>query len=203
MAKKSSFRADFKKILGNLDSRWLTAASQSLSKKLSSLIETQIEYDVSQILGYASFFPGEVDLTHFIADQISARTLYLPIVHPDHRMTFISIGHDWKDLIHTGETGILEPTEDSGKPYDPALSSQAVILVPGVAFDRSGNRLGRGRGYYDRFLSRPQNRNLTKIGVCWEIQLVDEVPTESHDVVMDYICHERGMIKTSLAFEED
>lgn len=203
VAKKSSFRSDFKKILSNLDSRWLIAASHAISKQISALMESEIEYDISQILCYASFFPGEVDLTPLIAEQINARTIYLPIIHPDSRMTFISIGQDWKELAQSGESGIPEPTESSGKSFDPSLSSQSIILVPGLAFDRTGNRLGRGRGYYDRFLSRPQNRNLVKVGVCWEIQLVDEIPTESHDIVMDWICHERGMIKTGISFEEE
>ena len=58
-----------------------------------------------------------------------------------------------------------------------------VALVPGVAFDAAGHRLGRGRGYYDRFLASCPH--IYKIGVCFPFQRVALVPTDQHDVVMD------------------
>lgn len=202
MAKKTGYRSDFKKILANLDERWITAASQSLAKQLLTLLNSKLDFDVTNILCFSAFFAGEVDLTPFIAEQINVRKMYLPLVHPDARMTFISISHDWKKLARSGSFGILEPDE-SGESFNPELSPQTAVLVPGLAFDQSGNRLGRGRGYYDRFLSRPQFRSLLKIGVCWEMQLIDEVPVESHDIMMDWVCHERGVVRTGLAFDEE
>lgn len=83
---------------------------------------------------------------------------------------------------------------------EPALDGRAVspseivgALVPGLAFDRNGGRLGRGRGYYDRFL---QNWNGIKVGVCWSHSLVSEVPMEEHDVKMDWIATEDEFIQT-------
>ena len=61
-----------------------------------------------------------------------------------------------------------------------------MVLVPGVAFTRTGHRLGRGGGYYDRLLSTlPET--VIRIGVCHEIQVVEEIPIEVHDAVMDEI----------------
>ena len=57
-------------------------------------------------------------------------------------------------------------------------------MVPAVAYDRKGNRLGRGKGFYDRLL---KTTKATKIGVGYEFQLFDELPTEPHDVAMDII----------------
>ena len=58
-------------------------------------------------------------------------------------------------------------------------------MVPGMAFDRNNNRMGRGKGYYDRFLATiPQ---AYKIGVCFKFQLVDEIPTDALDIRMDEI----------------
>ena len=73
------------------------------------------------------------------------------------------------------------------KPWTPiAPEALSVVLVPGVAFTRNGHRLGRGGGYYDRLLSTlPEN--VIRIGVCHEIQVVEEIPLEAHDAVMDEI----------------
>lgn len=60
------------------------------------------------------------------------------------------------------------------------------VLVPGVAFDKQGHRMGRGKGYYDRFLQMLPEKSI-KIGVCFPYQIVEYVPTEEHDVMMDYV----------------
>lgn len=60
------------------------------------------------------------------------------------------------------------------------------IVVPGTAFTQAGARMGRGRGYYDKYLSQPGFRGV-KVGVCYAHQLVGELPVEPHDVFMDYV----------------
>ena len=80
--------------------------------------------------------------------------------------------------LSRGRFGILEPSAA-------ALESPGgwdLILVPGLAFDRNGGRLGRGRGYYDRFLSR--HHEAFRVGVCFDEQIVDAVPCEAHDLRM-------------------
>lgn len=83
--------------------------------------------------------------------------------------------------LSMGRFGIAEPA-------GPAFTDYAAIdlvLVPGVAFDAQGHRLGRGKGYYDRFLPRiPQ---AYKIGVCFAYQFVENVPTEPFDIRMDEV----------------
>ena len=61
-----------------------------------------------------------------------------------------------------------------------------LVLVPGLAFSRAGHRLGRGGGFYDRFLTG-RARNAHKLGICFASQLVDCIPTEEHDVVLDAV----------------
>lgn len=68
-----------------------------------------------------------------------------------------------------------------------------MVIVPGVAYDREGYRLGYGAGFYDRFL---ENYNGTKAGICYDFQLIDNVYKDEHDVRMDYLITERGIIKT-------
>jgi 5-formyltetrahydrofolate cyclo-ligase len=82
--------------------------------------------------------------------------------------------------LTAGRFGIPEPRTDApaaGPSFD-------LILVPGLAFDRSGGRLGRGRGFYDRFLSGISG---FRVGACFDWQLVDSVPVEAHDMRMDAI----------------
>ena len=79
---------------------------------------------------------------------------------------------------------LREPIHDSDKLMAPA--GVDLVLVPGVAFSRQGARLGRGGGFYDRLLSRPDFR-ARRIGVCFERQLLDELPTEPHDCAVDLV----------------
>ena len=58
------------------------------------------------------------------------------------------------------------------------------MIVPAVAFDRHGNRVGRGKGFYDRFLT---GLNVTKIGICYDFQIVDEIESSSHDIPVDML----------------
>ena len=89
---------------------------------------------------------------------------------------------DWKEL-KPGAFGILEPAFDPkrlGRPEDLGLA-----VVPGLGFDRRGGRLGRGEGYFDRFLA--EAKKAYKVGLAFEFQIVDEVPREAKDVSVDEV----------------
>ncbi len=89
----------------------------------------------------------------------------------------------WKTKAH----GILEPTQSV-----PASAAELrVILVPGLAFDAKGGRLGHGKGYFDRLLAKT---NALRIGLCFENHLVEAVPMESHDVRMDVVVTEKRFL---------
>lgn len=191
-----------KKILGNLDERWLRAASGDLCRNLSEVIKIRVDRPLESILAWTSFFPGEVDLAQFISEQIDEREVYLPRSLPSLEMTFLSIGKNWVQDMSAGEFGILEPADSSGTPYD-ALSeaSKTVVIVPGLAFDRSGNRLGRGKGYYDRFLGSELMRSALRIGVGWELQFVPTIDTKPHDIPVHWFVSEEGVYEFKLADE--
>ena len=82
-----------------------------------------------------------------------------------------------------GAFGIMEPCTPEFTDY----AAVDMVIVPGVAFDRLGNRLGRGRGYYDRLFASRLPQNIYKMGVCYPFQLVESVPTEPCDVQMDEV----------------
>jgi len=70
------------------------------------------------------------------------------------------------------------------------------LMVPGVAFDGKGRRLGRGKGYFDEFLRRTP-LSVPRVGVAFEVQVVDEVPIAPHDETVDWLCTERGLRRTA------
>ncbi len=90
--------------------------------------------------------------------------------------------------LEMGSFGIPEPRE-----LHP-IEAEAIelIIVPGIAFDRSGNRIGYGHGYYDRFLKTTKTK---KIALAYELQIVDEIPNHSNDIKMDKIVTEERVIE--------
>jgi len=86
-----------------------------------------------------------------------------------------------------GPFGLREPHPETWERVSPELIDLA--FIPGLAFDRAGNRLGRGAGYYDGLLGNPHFRGV-KIGYCWKCQLLASVPAARHDIPMDHIVTE-------------
>ena len=86
--------------------------------------------------------------------------------------------------LKVGAFSIEEP--QGSEPISP--DEIDVIVVPGVAFTTDGKRCGRGKGYYDKYLSRSGFRAI-KIGVCYAEQLAEDIPNEPHDIVMDYMIY--------------
>ena len=124
--------------------------------------------------------PDEVD-THTIVDSLlmNGKTILLPRVTGEGTMELHRYNSP-KDM-EIGAYGIMEPT-------GPLFTDYADIdlaIVPGVAFDHDGNRMGRGKGYYDRFL--PLIPDTYKIGVCFPFQMITSIPAEEHDIRMDEI----------------
>lgn len=120
----------------------------------------------------------EVDTHEFITKWSGEKRILLPVVKGDDLELRIYTGpQDMK----TGAYGIEEPIGEIFTDY----AAIDFIAVPGVAFDREGNRLGRGKGYYDRLL--PRIPSAFKAGICFPFQLIDKVPTEPFDICMDII----------------
>jgi 5-formyltetrahydrofolate cyclo-ligase len=104
------------------------------------------------------------------------------------RLEFVAV-RDWADL-RPGALGVLQPFAGRGAQR---LIPGDVVVLPGLAFDRMGRRLGRGQGFYDRTFATAAPTPL-RIGACYDFQLVERVPHGSHDRRVDAIVTERGMI---------
>lgn len=89
-----------------------------------------------------------------------------------------------------GRFGILEPTGE--RRLESALRKASVVFVPGVAFDASGNRLGRGKGWYDRLIK--ELNGVTWVALAYDFQIVGEVPAEEWDQRVNYVITERSVI---------
>lgn len=92
--------------------------------------------------------------------------------------------------LSPGRRGILEP---SGREGEVSPREIDLAVVPGVAFDEAGNRLGQGGGYYDRFL--PQIEHACCVGLCYRWQVMKRLPCEKHDRKTDYIVHEEKVMR--------
>ena len=120
--------------------------------------------------------PDEVQTGPLIMQMLEAgKRVVVPKVQ-GRRLALSEIKDPARELA-PGAFGVLEP---KGALRPVALERLDLVLVPGLAFDRRGHRLGRGEGYFDRFLARVPETTPT-IGVCYDFQLVDRLPNEPHD----------------------
>ena len=128
----------------------------------------------------ALFLPlsDEVDISPLL-NRFSCRIVVPRVAESGFDMNF----YDYSaDNMEVGAYGIVEP--QGGEPC--RVSDIDVMIVPGVAFTPDGARLGRGKGYYDRYMSQ-QGFRAYKIGVCFAHQIYDELPVEPHDCCVDRV----------------
>lgn len=146
-------------------------------------------YQKAQIVYAYMALPDEVDLSALIDDAICKnKTVYVPKVVPNsNKMIFFDYS---KCQFENGSFGILEPKTEDIKEEKIAGDQTAIFLVPGRVFGEDGERIGRGKGFYDIYLSnflKTQKKSVLVAGVCFPIQIGKQVPTTEHDIKMDQI----------------
>ncbi len=117
------------------------------------------------------------------------KTIAFPRCEKAGFMEFHEMGFDWRDRIVRGRLPVYEPDSSVQAPVDYNRYKQVLILVPALAYTMHRRRLGRGKGYYDRFLAQ-RFSNAQVVGVCFEVQMVAEIPFEPHDMVVDLVVTE-------------
>jgi 5-formyltetrahydrofolate cyclo-ligase len=140
-------------------------------------------YNSLNVVAIYKSLPEEMNTEEIIQDLIKQNKTILLSVMDKNEIKFVEYTNECKKNCYN----IEEPI--NGKKYNGKIDA---IIVPGLAFDLNKNRLGRGKGCYDKYL---KNYNGIKIGLCKEMQIIDEVPVEEHDVKMDYIVTEKRVIK--------
>ncbi len=141
------------------------------------LIQTEKFQEAKCILAYYSFW-GEVFTHDFIEEYAHDKKIILPVVKKNR---LVLKEYRGKNELHLSDYGILEPTGPDFTDY----SQIDLGVIPGVVFDRSLNRLGRGKAYYDNLL--PLLDNVYLVGVCFSFQLKKKIPVEPHDFKMNCV----------------
>ena len=179
MLEKKQIRADIKKLKSTLTNNEKEVASNAVFTKL---VKLQVWNNAKNILLYHSL-PDELQTVTFL-EQIKGKNIFLPKVVGD---SLIVLPYS-KNELQKGAFSILEPLGN----LDIKPNYLDLIIIPGIAFDKDLNRLGRGKGYYDKLLKQS---NAYKIGVCYDFQLIEKIPTEKHDVKMDMIITPTNIIR--------
>lgn len=138
-------------------------------------------YQSKDFLGFASC-QSEIGTWELLREALRlGKRVFLPRVAGEGRMTFFRIGG--LEELTEGYRGILEPSGESEEyVYSEAGARETLMLMPGVAFDPYRNRIGYGKGFYDRFLADKEALRLRTIAVGYGCQMVEEIPADDRDI---------------------
>lgn len=157
---------------------------------LKSLINSKFYKSAKSIFTFISY-GSEVDTIKIIEQALKeGKVVYVPKTYKDTKemkaVKITNLTNMVKDKM-----GILEPVEVSedsiGEHFD-------LIIMPGVAFDSFGNRIGYGGGYYDKYLSNYKEETL-KVALAYDVQMLNKIEIEDHDIKVNYIITEKNIIK--------
>ena len=162
-----------------LDAEEALAAARRVFDTVASMASFVM---AERVLLYYSL-PDELPTHDFLAQWSGRKQLFLPRVNG----LDLEILPYERTRTHLGAFRIEEP--DGDDTVD--ISDIDLVIVPAVAYNRAGGRIGRGKGYYDRLLSRCRAHT---IGVCYDFQLFDEFETDEHDIPVDFVVADRHPI---------
>jgi 5-formyltetrahydrofolate cyclo-ligase len=145
-------------------------------------------YQQARTIAFYSPVHNEVSTVQLLRDALAnRRTIVMPRVAG--KALVFQLIHSLDDLA-PGSFGILEPKTET-EPI--AMHQLDLIVLPGVAFDRRGHRLGYGKGYYDRALSAAGNQ-AKRVGLAYDFQLVEQLPVFEHDMQLDLLATETEVL---------
>lgn len=184
---KKKIREEILELKGKLGENDLKYYSDTIINKV---YDSNFFKDAHTIMTYISF-ENEVDTHEFIKNSIKmGKEIVVPITIAQTKELKVSKLMNFNEL-EIGFYNILTPKKEFIRFIDPKEID--LIIVPGVAFDRKGYRIGYGGGYYDRFLS--QLDEVDKISLAFQLQVIEEVPKEYFDIPVDFIFTENEIIQ--------
>ncbi len=165
---------------------------ENYSREISnSLYELEYYKNANTIMAFISF-GSEINTKHLIEHSISlGKKVVIPVMIPETKELLTSEIRSFSEL-ELGFYNILTPKEEFIRVVDPETID--LILVPGLIFAKDGYRIGYGGGYYDRFLAKRRD-DVKKIAIGFDMQVVDEVPTDHYDIPVDLILTEKRFIE--------
>lgn len=159
---------------------------------LQKLFELEAACSATWIHFYVSH-GSEVETTGMIAHALArGKRVTVPKIDSVSKGLVLSELKDPVRELSPGPKGIPEPKPDAFRPVE--IDRMNLFVIPGIAFDEQGNRLGQGAGYYDRLLANHSER-IPIVGMAFELQIVKEVPVGEYDVKVDWIITEKRVIK--------
>ncbi|AOT73234.1 5-formyltetrahydrofolate cyclo-ligase [Geosporobacter ferrireducens] len=163
------------------------------SKSIFHRLKNFLPYKEAQNVMVYIDFRSEVKTDGIVQDLIAGhKKAIVPICVPKTREMILShLKNPAKELAE-GTFGVFEPKEEYIRSVD--ASEIDLVIVPGVAFDRKGYRIGYGGGYYDRFFEKLSKR-IPTVALAFDLQIVEAVPAESFDQAVDYIITESELIE--------
>ncbi|MGL1891511.1 MAG: 5-formyltetrahydrofolate cyclo-ligase [Spirochaetaceae bacterium] len=178
---KNTLRKEIEQKLSTLDKDTRESHSYKIAQNIINTKEWQESTKIYLFLN----FKTEVE-TDIIIDLAIAydKKVYAPTINGT-SMDFYRIDNISRDELIKNSYGILEPSKDL-KVSTP--TNKSLMLVPGLGFSIKGNRLGRGAGYYDKYLA--VHKDVIKIGITYSLQLSTNIPTEDWDIEMDFVITE-------------
>jgi 5-formyltetrahydrofolate cyclo-ligase len=177
---KNTLRKEITRNLQRVNNR------EELSRLITqNLISIPLWEKSSNLFIYISF-KGEVITNHLI-DRAGkeGKKIYAPLIRGKN-MGFFRIDNILKSDLVLNRFGIYEPPEGLIESFP---DDKSIMIIPGLAFTPNGDRMGRGGGYYDRYLA--ENRVLNKVAITFELQIKDNIPTEEWDKKIDIVVSEK------------
>ena len=170
---KEHIRQEIKNKLKRLSTEERLLQSKLILQKLESL---PVFNQANKILLFWSL-PNEIHTHDFIQKWANKKTILLPVVVGNE---LILKEFTEKENMIVGAFNILEP---SGVEFND-FSTIDICIIPGMAFDKAGNRLGKGKGFYDKLLPKIKAK---KIGICFDFQIIENIPHDDWDQKMDIV----------------
>jgi 5-formyltetrahydrofolate cyclo-ligase len=179
---QSNYKADLRKQLSAMLKNISPARRKTDSEKICASLKEHIFFREARSILFFAPLPEEVDIWPLLEETVnSGKVVALPCFDADQQVYRSRRIKNLHVEILSGQFGIREPSIGC---VEVPLDDLDLVLVPGMAFDLRGNRLGRGKGFYDRLL---ENFRGKKAGIAFEEQIVDTVPAGNLDVRMDAV----------------
>lgn len=168
---------------------------QTLSARASSCVMRTPEWRDANVVALYMAVRGEADCGLLLVDAWQKeKTVLLPRCQAEIPGVMTLVSCSGPDKLRPGVFSIPEPVADPCPAAVP-LAVPDIVVVPGLAFDRSGNRLGMGGGYYDRLLAMPEYAGSLRIGFAYSFQVLPVLPTGAHDMPVHIVCTEQTILR--------
>lgn len=178
-------KKELRKLIAQNKKHYSTEQKKVWSSSLLGKLEDHPAFIAAETVLLYYSLPDEVQTHDFVERWRLKKQIILPVVIGDGELELRR--YTGPQDLAKGAFGIEEPVGECFESFDQI----DLVIVPGVAFDAKGNRLGRGKGFYDRLLPKIKAR---KIGICFDFQVADLIPTDEYDQPMDEVLTESGYI---------